>query len=292
MRQAHLFFLLLAGIALAPAMPAWAQDDQGTQDDQSTQDDQAQPTQQSIEIGNKKLELVMTNGRTQAKVDGASVEEDAFIQLGASFSAGDTGAAVLLVSDGGNGCPGNYVVVSVDAKGKVAVTDPFGTCSDTAETSAAKGIITVRFAPSGGRDGTVYHWSFDTGLEQPVTEPFKPKAGTSWADAGDLIGRYPWEALDNADVYAAYRDLLGADFQTFTDYFGKGDQMGSTDDGIIVGECFDDSSEDSTELLIGIDPKSHKVYAAMQDGDEAPRLYPPQDQWPASLQAKLKQWPG
>jgi hypothetical protein len=29
----------------------------------------------------------------------------------------------------------------------------------------------------------------------------------------------------------------------------------------------------------------------MQDGGEAPRLYPAQDQWPASLQEKLRQWP-
>jgi len=220
------------------------------------------------------------------------VEEDAFIEVETSFSDGNTGAAVLLVSDGGNGCPGNYVVVSVDAAGKVTATDPFGTCSDTAETSAANGIITVRFVPTGGQDGTIYHWSLQKGLEEPVTEPFKPKPGTTWATAADLIGKYPWESLDNADVYAAYQDLLGADFHTFTDYFGKGDQMGATEDGIIVGECFDDSAEDSTELLIGVDPQNHKVYAAMQDGNEAPRLYPPKEQWPASLQAKLKQWPG
>jgi len=254
---------------------------------------EADQTQQTLDLGSKKLELVTTGeSRTQAKIDGAVVEEDAFIQVEASFNDGKTGAAVLLVSDGGNGCPGNYVVVSVDAQGKVATTDPFGTCSDTAETKAADGVITVRFPPTGGQDGTVYRWSFQKGLEEPITEPFKPKAGTSWATANDLIGKYPWEALDNADVYAAFQNLLGPDFSTFTDYFGKGDQMGAAEDGIIVGECFDDSAEDSTELLIGVDPKSQKVYAAMQDGNEAPRFYPPLDQWPAGLQAKLKQWPG
>jgi hypothetical protein len=274
--RASLFFLVLAGITATAADRA-----------------RADQTQQTVDMGNKKLELVTTgDSRTQAKVDGDVVEEDAFIQVETSFSDGDTGAAVLLVSDGGNGCPGNYVVVSVDAKGKVAATDPFGTCSDTAETSIANGTITVRFVPTGGQDGTIYRWSFQKGLEEPIAEPFKPKAGTTWETANDLIGKYPWEALDNTDVYAAYQALLGADFRTFTDYFGKGDQMGATEDGIIVGECFDDSAEDSTELLIGIDPRTHQVFAAMQDGNEAPRLYPPQDQWPASLQAKLKQWPG
>jgi hypothetical protein len=274
--RASLFFLVLAGITATAADRA-----------------RADQTPQTVEIGSKKLELVTTgDSRTQAKIDGNVVEEDAFIQVETSFSDGDTGAAVLLVSDGGNGCPGNYVVVSVDAKGKVTATDPFGTCSDTAETSVANDTITVRFVPTGGQDGTIYRWSFQKGLEEPIAEPFKPKAGTSWETANELIGKYPWEALDNADVYAAYQALLGADFHTFTDYFGKGDQMGATEDGIIVGECFDDSAEDSTELLIGIDPKTHKVYAAMQDGNEEPRLYPPQDQWPAGLQAKLKQWPG
>ncbi len=234
---------------------------------------QADQTQQTVDLGSKKMDLVTTSdSRTQAKIDGEVIEEDAFIEVETSFSDGDTGAAVLLVSDGGNGCPGNYVVVSVDAKGKVTDTDPFGTCSDTAETSATNGVITVRFAPSGGRDGTIYHWSFAKGLEEPIAEPFKPKPGTSWANAADLIGKYPWEALDNADVYTAYQDLLGTDFRTFTRLFRQGDQMGATEDGIVIGECFDDSSEDSTELLIGIDPKNRKVYAAMQDGNEAPAL--------------------
>jgi hypothetical protein len=252
----------------------------------------AQQSQPSVKLGGKPLELVTTSeSRMQAKIDGKILEEDAFIEVENAFDDGKTGAAVLLVSDGGNGCPGNYVVVSVDAEGKATATDPFGTCSDNAETSADKGVITVRFPPIGGRDGTVYHWSFAKGLEQPVAEPFQPKPGTGWANANALIGKYPWEALDNADVLAAFKALLGPDYNTFTSYFGKGDAMDATAEGVIVGDCFDDSAEDSTNLLIGIDPTNRRVFAAMQDGGEAPRLYPPKEQWPASLQDKLKQWP-
>jgi hypothetical protein len=252
----------------------------------------AQQNQQTVRIGGKVLELTTSgDSRMQAKIDGEILEEDAFIEIETSFDDGKSGAAVLLVSDGGNGCPGNYVVISVDEAGKAAATEPFGTCADTAETKAENGIITVRFAPIGGQDGTVYRWSFAKGLDQPVSEAFQPKPGTSWANANELIGRYPWEALDNADVYAAFKTLLGPDFTTFTNYFGKGDPMDSTEAGVIVGDCFDDSAEDSTNLLIGVDPANKKVFAAMQDGGEAPRLYPPKEQWPASLQGKLKQWP-
>lgn len=257
--------------------------------------DQAQP---SIKLGGRMLQLASTqDSRMEAKVDDQVVAEGAYLEVEASFnqdsaSGGPRGAAVMLASDGGNGCPGNYVVVSVDKDGTAAATDPFGTCSDTAETSAADGVITVRFPPVAGHDGTVYRWSFAAGLEPPVTEAFQPKPGTGWADAPELVGRYPWEALDNADVYAAFQALLGDDFKTFTDYFGKADQMTATSDGIIVGDCFDDSGEESSDLLIGIDPANHKVYAVMQDGNEAPRFYPPKDQWPASLQAKLQDWPG
>jgi hypothetical protein len=252
----------------------------------------AQQAQAPVKLGAKTMELVTTGeSRMQAKVDGEILEEDAFIEVETSFEDGKRGAAVLLVSDGGNGCPGNYVVVSVDDEGKAAATEPFGTCSDTAETSADQGTITVRFAPIGGRDGTVYHWSFAKGLEPPAAEPFQPKPGTSWANANELIGRYPWEALDNADVLAAFKALLGPDYNTFTNYFGKGDPMDATPEGVIVGDCFDDSAEDSTNLLIAIDPAGKRVFAAMQDGSEAPRLYPAKEQWPASLQDKLKQWP-
>jgi len=245
-----------------------------------------------VKLGTKTLELTSTDeSRMQAKIDGEILEEDAFIEVETSFDDGKKGAAVLLVSDGGNGCPGNYVVVSVDEAGKPATTEPFGTCSDTAEASAAQGKVTVRFPPIGGRDGTVYHWSFAKGLEPPVAEAFQPKPGTSWANANALIGKYPWEALDNADVLAAFKTLLGADYNTFTNYFGKGDPMDATPEGVIVGDCFDDSAEDSTNLLIAIDLANKRVFAAMQDGAEAPRLYPAKEQWPASLQDKLKQWP-
>jgi hypothetical protein len=252
----------------------------------------ADDRQQPVKLGAKTLELITTdNTRSQAKIDDKIVAEDAFIEVEASFSDASRGAAVLLVSDGGNGCPGNYVVVAADADGKVTTTDPFGTCSDTAEASAKDDTLAVRFAPIGGRDGTLYRWSFAKGLEGPTPEAFQPKADTGWANTNDLIGKYPWEALDNADVYAAFKTLLGDDFGTFTEYFGKADQMDVTDDGIIIGDAWDDSAEDSTALLIGIDPAHRKVYAALQDGDDAPRLYPGRSQWPASLQERLKQWP-
>src|SRR5262245_9845994 len=97
----------------------------------------AQQAPQSVKLGTKTLEVTSTEeARVQAKIDGEILEEDAFIEVEASFDDGTSGAVVLLVSDGGNGCPGNYVVISVDAKGKAAATDPFGTCSDTAETHA------------------------------------------------------------------------------------------------------------------------------------------------------------
>lgn len=252
----------------------------------------AAQSQAPVKLGGKTLELTTTGeSRMQAKIDGEILEEDAYIEVETAFDDGKQGAAVLLVSDGGNGCPGNYVVISVDADGKAVATEPFGTCSDNAETSADQGGVTVRFAPIGGRDGSVFHWSFAKGLEDPVAESFQPKPGTSWANANELIGKYPWEALDNADVLAAFKALLGPDYNTFTNYFGKGDPMDVTAEGVIVGDCFDDSAEDSTNLLIGIDPANMRVFAAMQDGSEAPRLYPARDEWPASLQEKLKQWP-
>ena len=251
----------------------------------------AEQGQQTVRLGGKALSVISSgDGHMQAKVGDDVLEEDPLIEVEASFDDGKSGAAVLLVSDGGSGCPGNYVVISVDDSGKAAVTDPFGTCSDTAETRAENGRLTVRFAPVAGRDGTVYHWSFAKGLEPAVAEPFQPIAGTSWANADGLIGKYPWEALDNADVFAAFKRLLGPDFTVFTDYFARGDPMDVTSDGIIVGTCFEDTTEESTSLLIGVDPNGKRVFAALQDGSEVPRLYPPKGQWPASLQGALKQW--
>src|SRR5688572_17724650 len=83
-----------------------------------------QQNEQSVTLGGKALELSTTGeSRMQAKIDGEILEEDAFIEIKTSFDDGKSGAAVLLVSDGGNGCPGSYVVVSVDDAGKPAATE-------------------------------------------------------------------------------------------------------------------------------------------------------------------------
>jgi hypothetical protein len=247
---------------------------------------------QAIALGPKQLEIVkLDDGTAEARVDEQVVAKNYFIEIETSFSDATGGAALLLVSDGSNGCAGQYQVVSVDAQGAVAHTDVFGDCSDTAEGSAANGSLSIRFPPVAGQDGALYSWTFAKGLEGPTPEPFQPKPGTSWADAPALAGAYPWEALDNADVYAAFRALLGSDFSTFTDDFGTADKMQTTADGIVYGTCFSNEGETSSDLFIAVDPAKHQVFAALKPGDADASFYPPEAEWPASLRARVKAWP-
>lgn len=255
-------------------------------------DDAAAESLQQIVLGPKQLEIVkLEDGSAEARIDGAVVAKNAFIEIESSFTGDSGAAALLLVSDGGNGCAGQYQVISVDAAGSVASTDVFGDCSDTAVGTAGTDSLEIRFPPIAGQDGALYRWSFARGLEGPMPVPFEPKPGTGWAEAPALNGAYPWEALDNAAVFAAFKTLLGADFPAFVDDFGTADRMLATADGMIYGSCFNNEGETSSDLFIAIDPAGQRVFAARKPGDGKSSFYPPEADWPASLQAKLKTWP-
>lgn len=254
--------------------------------------DAAAESLQQIVLGPKQLEIVrLEDGSAEARIDGTAVARNAFIEIESAFTGAGGGAALLLVSDGGNGCAGQYQVISVDAAGAVASTDVFGDCADTAVGTAGTDSLEIRFPPVAGQDGALYRWSFARGLEGPTPLPFQPKPGTGWAEAPALDGAYPWEALDNAAVFGAFKQLLGADFPAFVDDFGTADRMLKTADGLIYGTCFNNEGETSSDLFIAIDPAGQRVFAARKPGDADASFYPPEAAWPASLQAKLKAWP-
>src|SRR5215471_7520363 len=116
--------------------------------------------EEQVKLGPATLEIVKPDEQTsQARIGDKVVAQDYYVHIEQTFSAGGRGSAVLSIANGGNGCAAMYEVVSVDAAGVLATTDPFGTCSDLAEIAGDAESITVRFAPEGGTEGQLYRWT-------------------------------------------------------------------------------------------------------------------------------------
>ena len=148
--------------------------------------------EEKAQIGLLTLEIVkLGEFRHQARIGNIVVAEDVYVDVQRVFSAGAEGTAVLRVANGGNECAARYVIVSVAAKGDIASTDEFGDCFLVSSITGDAKNLDVRFDPVAGLDGWRYHWTANGGLEEPGRIAFTPRAGTGWANARDLIGRYP-----------------------------------------------------------------------------------------------------
>jgi len=250
----------------------------------------AEPEEQ-VKLGPRTLEIVKLDEETsRARIGDKTVAQDYYVHIEQSFSAGGRGTAVLSVSNGGNGCAAMYEVVSVDAAGQVAATAPFGTCSDLADIAGSATAITVRFAPIGGTDGTLYRWTAGTGLAAPERLAFAPKPGTGWAEAGDLVGQHPSTLFDNAAIYAALKTLLGRDYPLLLDRLLVANEMTSSEGNLITGSGCMAHACNSDNAFVALDPAKQQIYVALRQEGKAERFYPAAARWPAALSKQRKAW--
>jgi hypothetical protein len=270
----RLFALIVASVFLVTGLPALA----------------AAPPEERAELGPRTLEIVkLADDTTQARIGDKIIAQDYYVHIEQTFSAGGRGSAVLSISNGGNGCAAMYEVVSVDAAGKIAATEQFGTCSDLAEIAGDAGNIAVRFAPIGGTDGQLYRWTAEKGLAPPERLAFAPKPGTSWADAGALVGQHPSTLFDNAAIYAALHTLLGHDYPLLLDRLVVADNMAS-DGKLITGSGCMAHACNTDDAFVAIDPAKQQIYVAVRLDGKAERLYPAAAKWPAVLRKQRKAW--
>ncbi len=144
----------------------------------------AQQSQPVVNLGGKALELLTTDeSRMQAKIDGEILEEDAFIEVETSFDDGKTGAAVLLVSDGGNGLPRQLRRdLGRLRRGKLSrrtLSEPVRTMPRPAWTRASSPCAFRRSAGATARSIT---GPLPRGWEQPVAEALSTEARYSWGE--------------------------------------------------------------------------------------------------------------
>lgn len=270
-RRAVLACLAIAAVVGAPAFAVGADEE--------------------IQVGSLKLQIVkLAQFRHQARIGDVVVADDFYVHVERVFSAGVEGTTVLEVANGGNECAARYEVVSVAASGHITKTEEFGNCLFVSSITGDAKELRLQFDPVAGLSGWRYHWTASGGLEEPSEIAFAPKAGTGWAHARDLIGRYSFLIFDNEEISKALRLLVGEDFDALKYDILVASEMEEVAPDIVVGHGCLPQACTYAEALVAFDIRHRRVYAAIYDGDRRLRVYPPEATWPQVLRPSLQLW--
>jgi hypothetical protein len=111
---------------------------------------------------------------------------------------------LILVSQGGNACNGQYVWFHA-APGDLRFSPAFGTCAEAYEVRERDGVLAVTMARvEPGRPPVTYLWD---GTRLREEDAPRPGSGMAPGDGPDFwIGRYPFELIEASD----YQDRLAA----------------------------------------------------------------------------------
>jgi hypothetical protein len=224
------------------------------------------------------------DGEDEVFIDDRLLLQDAIISPRRRYADAAVDAVVLELNNAGNGfgCITRYAIAWVSKAGEFGATDAFyNGCWENPDFIITPGQIIVRFPPWIRRDGLIYRWTFKGGLEAPAVEEFAPDLQKDWGWLPE--GSDELDIFRNAGVYAAFKTVLGSDFEEFRGYFDRYSGTEIIADGVIVGAA---ASRDWGSTVFAIDRKHERVFAAMP-AHEGWRFYPNESEWPIDLKSQL-----
>ncbi|WP_395020383.1 hypothetical protein [Dongia sp.] len=249
---------------------------------------------QTFALGSKSLTIVRgdsnsncgdcADGEEEVLIEGRLLLEDAIVNPRRRYTGAEADAVVLELNNAGNGfgCRTRYAIAWVSKAGAFGATEPFyDGCWENPDFIVTPGQIVVRFPPWIRRDGLIYRWTFKGGLEAPAIEEFAPDLERDWgwlperSDGADIF--------ENAGVYAAFKVVLGRNFEEFRTYFDRYSSTETIGDGVIVGAA---ATRTWDSAVFAIDAKRERVFAAMPSS-QGWRFYPNESEWPIGLKSQL-----
>lgn len=243
------------------------------------------------QVGIHNLEIVRLEPfGGQARIGKQILYEGGLLGIKRVYNAGKKGVAVLTANNGGNACPIDHVIISVDGN-DFEVTKPFGRCGDATEIIGDVGRLTLRFDPGPAYSGYLYHWTANGGLQKPEKILFSPTPGTGWYSARELVGQHPQQIFYNAEIYAALKQLLQADFDDFVMSLGAAPaNMKLSDANWIVGSgCMPHNCLYANSFVI-LDLNKRAAYAALARENQSTTIRPDVNSWPKPMLSLLGAW--
>jgi len=245
---------------------------------------------QTLALGGKIVTIVRGSNnfdcddcRATATIDGKVVAVDAGVYPRRLYSDAQVDAVVLELNNLGSGlgCVTRYAIAWVSKAGEFGATEPFyDKCYENPDFILTPGQINVRFPPSIRRDGLIYRWTFEGGLEAPAIEEFAPDLHKDWNWLG--FGFDGWDIFENVGVYSAFKTVLGPDFEEFRTYFDRDLGIKTIDNGMIIGAA---AMRLWDPIVFAIDPKRERVFAIPARAGW--HFYPNEAEWPVDLKSQL-----
>jgi hypothetical protein len=246
----------------------------------------ARPT--DVTVGSVTLQIVETDSGEKELRHGARVLVKEFaIHEGLAAKFKDKHARVFDVGPGGNACDGWPAVVTVE-KDKVDIDLTMqDLCSLYAASTDEEGFTFVEKAVA-GKEGSVWRFTPDSGMQRLGVLSFRPQPNSTWNDLDKWLD-HPMSLFNVAPFDAAVRKLTGAQFREFALRLHVASEVEKKGGRFLIGTGCQAHACDSDQGFVGIDRKGNAVYLAMKRNARI-TTWPAAPRWPQKLQAELTSW--
>jgi hypothetical protein len=251
----------------------------------------AETIDQTMDFAGNTLEVVQTDDFDRVlKVNGQEVFRDFQIYMERAIPLGSREVLLVSAGPGGNAC-GSYPVVLIPANdGTLTVATPIGKeCGRFAEVAATPDRLIFFGQASPGKPASIDHWWPRGGLEHVGRIEFEPQPDTNWSSLEGIRVTHPLSLFSNADVYREIAAMAGKDLGALATSLSVSAEPQLLDDRFLVATGCTPHACGAADGFLAVDVKGRAVYAAT-NAPEALSVWPPKDQWPGPLKAKLEAW--
>jgi len=221
------------------------------------------------------------------KVGGETVLERPLISVERIFHGKTRDSAIIAVSDGGNMCPAQYLVLSVIGD-TIEQSDEVGNCSPPNSLVGPPERVQLTFSAYGNVEGEEWVWTPGDGMKLAAKTTAQPVAGTGWFNARDLLGQDPAAIFMNEEVSAAIKRAVGDAYPMLVDRTLVATPIAEVKPGILFGSGCMPHACDSDKSFVGLDLNKKQVFVGLKLSGKPVEAFPKQGWPPALLQALRK----
>jgi hypothetical protein len=160
-------------------------------------------------------------------------------------------------------------------------------CSLYAASTDQEGFTFVEKAVA-GKEGSVWRFTPDAGMQRLGVLVFRPQPKSTWKDLDKWLD-HPMSLFNVAPFDAAVRKLTGAQYPEFTMRLHVGAELEKKDARFLIGTGCQAHACNSDQSFVGIDRKGNAVYLAMRRNARI-TTWPAAPNWPQPLQEEFKSW--
>ncbi len=216
--------------------------------------------------------------------DGKELARDYFVFHDGIFEIDGVEVALFEVSEGGNACGANTLIVWQPEGRGIEALQATDDCDAPSAAVSPYGIYFVPYLLPGASD-VVRTWSPGEGLRIAGRLNFMPQPGTGWADVA--MPGHMMDVFANEAVYEASRATLGDALTEVARGLSVGGEPTALGEGRFWSRGCVPHACSLSDSFMAVDAKARTVFFAQQTEGGAPRSWPDAAGWPQDIRAAM-----